>query len=124
MNNWFDAFNSKSIHERDPKKKPYGLNLDYQNDLLNTMTNFMYKMRVGGHKNLLPFQKGVILNNTSLQQLLPYLQQKYRTNDFKLTYILTNRLTQDWLENLFSFLRAIGAANNQPSALNLRYRLR
>lgn len=124
VNNWFDAFNSKSIHERDPKKKPYGLNLDYQNDLLNTMTNFMYEMRVGGHKNLLPFQKGVILNNTSLQQLLPYLQQKYRTNDFKLTYILTNRLTQDCLENLFSFLRAMGAANNQPSALNLRYRLR
>lgn len=124
VNNWFDIFNSKSIHERDPKKKPYGLNLDYQNDLLNTMTNFMYKMRVDGHKNLLLFQKGVILNNTSLQQLLPYLQEKYRTNNFKLTYILTNRLTQDCLENLFSFLRAMGAGNDQPSALNLRYRLR
>lgn len=71
------------------------------------MTNFMHEMRVCGHKYLLPFQKGVILNNISLQQLLPYLQEKYRTNDFNLTYILTNRLTQDCLENLFSFLRAM-----------------
>lgn len=66
----------------------------------------------------------MILNNTSLQQLLLYLQEKYRTDDFKMTYILTNRLTQYCLENLFFFLRAMGAANDQPSALNLRYRLR
>ena len=37
---------------------------------------------------------------------------------------MTNRLTQDCLENLFSFIRAMGAANDQPSALNLQYRLR
>lgn len=60
INNWFDIFNSKNIYEIDPEKKPYRLNLDYQNNLLNTMTNFMYKVRVGHKNNLLPFQKGDI----------------------------------------------------------------
>jgi len=39
-------------------------------------------------------------------------------------YVLTNRLTQDCLENLFSYLMAMEAANNQPSAFNLKYGLR
>ncbi|CAL1683874.1 unnamed protein product [Lasius platythorax] len=98
--------------------------LNIKTSILNEMTNFMNKMRVKGHKNLLPFQKGVLLVNTSLQQLLPYLQETYTTDNFYVTYVMTNRLTQDCLKNLFSYLRAMGAANDQPSALNLRYRLR
>lgn len=84
----------------------------------------MYEMKVKGHKNLLPFQKDVLLDNISLQQLLPYLQETYITVHFHVMYVMTNRLTQDCLENLFFYLRAMGATNNQLSALNLRYRLR
>lgn len=84
----------------------------------------MLTLRVGNRKSLLPFQKGVILNNKSLPQLLLYLQQNFNTSTFKISFVLTNRLTQDCLENLFSYLRSMGATNDQPSALNFRYRLR
>lgn len=47
----------------------------------------------------------------------------FNTN-FEMSYITTNRLNQDVLENLFSYLRAMGAANDRPTALNIRYRLR
>ncbi|XP_036148853.1 uncharacterized protein LOC105834939 isoform X2 [Monomorium pharaonis] len=121
---WFDIFNSKVSKGYRPGKEPYGLNLERQNEILNKVTNTMLTMRVGNHKSLLPFQKGVILNNNSLQQLLLYLQQNFNTTTFKISFILTNRLTQDCLENLFSYLRSMGATNDQPSALNFQYRLR
>lgn len=121
---WFDVFNSKVSRGYGPGKEPYGLNLKRQNEILNNMTNTMLTMKVGNHKSLLPFQKGVILNNNSLQQCLPYLQQNFNTSTFKICFIVTNRLTQDCLENLFSYIRSMGATNDQPSALNFRYRLK
>ena len=60
----------------------------------------MKSMKVGKHCSLLPFQKGIILTNTSLQQLFPYLKQKYG-NNFDISYIMTARLNQDILENFF-----------------------
>lgn len=114
INDWFDIFNSKYSNKCKPSEIPYGCNLEKQNELLYNISNIMREIKVQRHKSV---------SNTSLEQLLPYLQEIY-CNDFKITYILTNRLNQDCLENLFSFLRGMGATNDQPSALNLRYRLR
>ena len=116
--------NSKYRVEFDSNKKPYGLNLEHQRSILEKMTNFVKDMRIKGHKKLLSFQKSILLKNISLQQLLLYLQEKYTSDQCHPTYLCTNRLNQDCLENLFSCLRAMGAANDQPSALNLKLRLR
>ena len=124
IDSWFDIFNSKLSHGYKYGKEPYGLNLQKQDEILNKVTDVMLTMKIGKHKTLLPFQEGVILSKNSLQQLLPYLQEHFSTESFKISYILTNRLNQDCLENLFSYLRSMGGPNGQPSALNVRHRLK
>jgi len=71
----------------------------------------------------MPFQKGILVTNASLKQLLPYLKEKYSTEMFQPQYILTRRLCQDILENLFSFLRSMGT-HTHPSPVNLKNRLK
>ena len=69
------------------------------------------------------FQKGILVTNASLKQLLPYLKEKYSTETFQPQYILTRRLCQDILENLFSFLRSMGT-HTHPLPVNLKNRLK
>ena len=88
------------------------------------MTVFIENIKVGNHKSFLPFQKGIILNNKSLQELFLYLKERYSTDNFEIQYIFTNRLNQDVIENFFSYLRGMGAAHDKPSALQFIYRLR
>jgi len=123
LNDWFDIFNSKSMYGKHSEKNAYGINLEEQNAILHDVTSFMYELRVGSHKSLMLFQKGFIVSNNSLEQLLPYLIEKYSTINIK--YVITNRLNQDVLENFFSFIRSNGGgANNQPSVLDFKYRIK
>jgi len=92
LNDWFDIFNSKSMYSEHSGKNAYSMNLEKQNAILREVTSFMYKLRVGSHKNLMLFQKGFIIRNNSLEQLLPYLIEKYPTTSIE---YVTNRLNQD-----------------------------
>jgi len=69
-------------------------------------------------KTLMPFQKGILMSNNSLRNLFADMKEMYN-----IKYIITRRLNQDVLENCFSFLRGMGAANTHPTPLNFRYRL-
>ncbi|XP_077270670.1 uncharacterized protein LOC143901913 [Temnothorax americanus] len=123
LNDWFDIFNSKSMYGNYSGKNAYGKNLEEQNAILHEMTSFMYELRVGNHKSLMLFQKGFIVSSNSLEQLLPYLIEKYSTANIE--YVITNRLNQDVLENFFSFIRSNGGgANDQPTALDFKYRVK
>lgn len=88
-NDWFDVLNSKTKLNCNDFKCAYGTNLEIQNKVLDDMTEFVTKLRVGNHGTLIPFQKGIILSNKSLKALLPYLQNKYNTSQFRISYILT-----------------------------------
>lgn len=123
IDSWFDVFNSKLLTNKFGKE-PYGINLQHQNKILNDVTEVMLRMKVGQKKNLLPFQKGFILNNESLKNLFYYLKETFSNEAFNVQFILTNRLTQDVIENLFSYIRSMGIGHNHPSALNFQYRLR
>lgn len=68
----------------------------------------------------LPFQNGILLSDKSLVNL--YNDLKSFNTD--VSYIMTNRLNQDVLENLFGYIRAMGAAHDNPAAIDIRYRLR
>nr|CAH7759843.1 unnamed protein product [Callosobruchus chinensis] len=120
FNDWFDLLNSRSkIVANCPTRNAYGTNLDEQTVLLDKMSDLVNSMRVGNHKGIIPFQKGILLTSRSLKALLPYLQEKYNVE-----YILTSRLNQDVLENFFSYIRGMGGANDHPSPLDFKYRLR
>uniref|UniRef100_T1GKL7 Transposable element P transposase-like RNase H C-terminal domain-containing protein n=1 Tax=Megaselia scalaris TaxID=36166 RepID=T1GKL7_MEGSC len=51
--------------------------------------------------------------------LLNYLKKKYNVE-----YILTSRLNQDYLENMFGMIRASGSQHTHPTALEFTHRLR
>lgn len=45
-------------------------------------------------------------------------------SDFNLSYILTSKLNQDSLENLFSLIRGSGGCNDHPKPMEFLYRMR
>lgn len=123
-NQWFDLFNSKVKYGKTEVACAYGVNLEKQGHVLQKMNHLMNNIQVGNHKTLLPFQKGVLLSNASLEQLLKYLQEKYNTESFQVQYLLTNRLNQDVVENFSSYIRGMGSGHDKPSALQFMYRLK
>ncbi|KAF0682220.1 Uncharacterized protein FWK35_00035283, partial [Aphis craccivora] len=65
----------------------YGLNLKDQNELIDKMSNFILNMRVHKKQHLLPFQKGILICNKSLKNLLDDLKELHG-----ISYILTRNL--------------------------------
>ncbi|VEN43569.1 unnamed protein product [Callosobruchus maculatus] len=119
FNDWFDLLNSRNKYSGCIEKNAFGTNLEAQQDLLNRVTNQVSSMIVGNHKSMIQFQKGILLTNKSMAELYTYVHLTYGVE-----YILTSRLNQDVLENFFSYIRGIGGANDHPSPLEFRYRLR
>lgn len=120
FNDWFDLMNSRSKFMGNcPGRNAYGTDIKTQTDLLSRMSEFIKSLRVGKHKSIIQFQKGILLSNASLEQLYDYLKNKYDVE-----YIITTRLNQDVLENFFSYIRGMGGPNDHPSPLDFKYRLR
>lgn len=124
INDWFDVLNSQSKFGSHSGSRAYGVELEHQNEVLGKMSQFISNMRVGKKSTLLPFQKGILLTNASLKKLLLYIKEKYSSDLFIPEYIITRRLCQDVLENFFSYLRAMGAANDHPSPVEVQHRLK
>lgn len=119
INNWFDLFNARSKFGTDQGHNAYGINLENQIALLDEVSMFISLMRVGRHKSLIPFQKGILLSNKSMVNLFHYLREK-----FGVEYVLTYRLNQDILENFFSYIRGMGGTNDHPTPLDFQHRLK
>ncbi|CAI6375222.1 unnamed protein product [Macrosiphum euphorbiae] len=74
-------------------------------------------MRCIGKQNLQLFQKALIMNINGTKLFLQILMEN------NLKYLLTSKINQDALENLFSQLRSRSGLND-PSPLNALHRLR
>lgn len=59
FNTCFDLHNTQ--HKFDKWCKSFGLDEQNQQQILNTMTEFIQNMRVHNKKTLLPFQKGILI---------------------------------------------------------------
>lgn len=103
-----------------PTKSGYGLYLEEQNALLQDVYDSIKNMRCTGKTALQIFQKGLLISVTSLRDLLVDMKCKYSD----ITFILTHKLNQDSLENLFSQLRTRGGLDDHPTPMNALYRLR
>ncbi|KAF0739316.1 THAP-type domain-containing protein [Aphis craccivora] len=75
-------------------------------------------MKCIGKKTLQTFQKGILMHINGTRHLLNILKEN------GLQYLLTSKINQDALENLFSQLRTRGGLNDHPSPLNALHRLR
>jgi len=91
FNNWFDIFNASSKFGKYRRIKIYGVNLHKQNNILCEMNKLMHKIKIGRHKTLIFFQKGIITNN-ALQEFLPYITKMCSNFNFNVKYILIRRL--------------------------------
>jgi len=89
VNNWFDLLNTQSKYGRHSGLCAYGVYLDRQDDILDRISEFVFKMRVCGKKSFTPFQKGILLVNKSLKELLLYVKEKYKCENFVPEYINT-----------------------------------
>jgi len=120
VNKWFDIMNSYIPNlGTDVGKCGYGLRKEDQDRALNEMYNLMESMRCIKKRALQVFQKGIMIGIKSIKGLFEDVQAIYKSR-----YILTHRVNQDALENLFSQLRTRGGLNDHPTALNALYRLR
>jgi hypothetical protein len=105
VDKWFDLLNSYKINMySSPWKSGYGIKLEDQNAILDAMTDMFKNMRCCNKNSLQIFQKGVLITNASLKHLLQDMKTKFPT----INYILTHKVNQDSLENLFSQLRTRG----------------
>jgi len=123
INDLFDLFNSRSPNVYSKITSAFGVNIENQLNLLESAKRLMLSFRVQGknstcRKGLIWFQKGFIVSIESLKNLRIDLLK------YNVSYILTGRLTQDALENIFSVIRAMGNQNQNPSPLQFKNRLR
>lgn len=119
MNNWFDLANVAHAQDKStPFKSPYGVFLNEQDTLLDEVYNTINAMRCKGKSSLQIFQKCILMYINGTKYLLKILREH------GLQYLLTSKINQDALENLFSQLRSRGGLNDHPSPLNTLHRLR
>nr|CAH7744645.1 unnamed protein product [Callosobruchus chinensis] len=105
FNDWVDLTNSPSKFVIScPGRNAFGTDIEKQKEMLHKMAEVINIIRVGKHKNLIPFQKGIILSNKCLIEMFEYVSEKY-----KVEYVLTSRLNQDVLENFFPTFEEWGA---------------
>lgn len=89
-----------------------------QDTLLDEVYYTINAMRCKGKSSLQIFQKGILMYINGTKYLLKILREH------GLQYLLTSKINQDALENLFSQLRSRGGLNDHPSPLNTLHRLR
>lgn len=75
VNNWFDVMNSYSISANVPTKKPYGISMDLQDEILEKMFSTVFEMKCIGKKSLQVFQKGIIISTKSLRALFSVMKE-------------------------------------------------
>ena len=126
INDGFDVMNSRiPINEKQKIKSGFGNDLDNQLKSLDELQKLLLTMRFRTKKKkkrkkaLLPCQTGFVISIKSLLGLFHYLK-----NQYELKYILTSRLNQDALENLFSVIRSFSGLYINPTPPEFRYRLR
>jgi hypothetical protein len=69
MNDWFDIFNSRHPNQTLHTKQPFGFNINFQMDFLDRVEEAIKILRVGSHKYLFPFQRGMLISIHSLRGL-------------------------------------------------------
>ena len=124
INNGFDVLNSRKMYGETPSSCAFGINIDEQLESLelfeDLVTNARFLTGKGNVRRVtLPCQTGLIMSIRSLRLLYEELQKTWNVR-----YILTSRVNQDCVENLFSRIRAFGGPNSHPNSIECKNRLK
>ena len=113
IDQWFDLFNSRVPYSPKSVKCAFGLKASCQDATLLASERLITSARkcVGGNLStrgaMLPFQVGMLRCISSLWGLTDDL----RSSVEGFSYIMTSRLQQDCVENLFLQIRSLNGAN-------------
>ena len=86
--------------------------------MLKKVEQLLLQTRAVGHTRLLPFQEGILMSEAFLQGLFTV------NEEHGLSYCLTSRLNQDYIENFYSQIRGFGHHYNHPSPVGYKRRFR
>lgn len=120
VNNWFDVMNSRSEFSSSPHRAGFGINLEIQTSALHDMKKEVSEMRFSNNPSKLtklPFQKGILISIESMLELYKELSRQ------GLRFILTSKLNQDCLENVFSKMRSLGTSHPGPADILTKMKL-
>lgn len=117
---WFNIMNSSEPESSDTQSSvpPYGIAPAIENHLLEKMSKFITDVRVIGKDHKLSFQKGILQCCIAIKLLFKDLQKR-----FGLKYLVSSRLNNDKLENIFDILGTNGGQNSLPDRKEFRLRL-
>jgi hypothetical protein len=118
---WFDVMDSRSKFHWKPNKCGLGVHEEKQIEALRNMEDLVNSMYFGKDETSLskkPFQIGIVVSINSTLDLYTELKKE------GLSYLLTSRVNQDALENVFSQIRALGGNNTHPTSVETINRIR
>ncbi|KAF4526811.1 hypothetical protein B566_EDAN015137 [Ephemera danica] len=119
MNDLFDNLNSRTLFDCNPQRRALSRANKHVEDNLKNAVNIFESLEVcnNGRKNP-PCIDGFVLSIKSILSLWADLEEEE-----DVSFLLTSRLNQDPLENLFAVLRQRSGNNNNPTAMQLRQNL-
>lgn len=109
----FDTSNGRRIDDQKKMLCGLGAHEEEQLRVLDDMKQVISTMRVGRHKSLVPFQKGILTSVEAIKGL--YFELKAEGQ----RYLLTSRLNSDSVENLFSCIRGMGVSYDHPGPVEV-----
>ena len=126
VNDWFDAMDSRmKYHPYNKIKSGLGVHWEKQEESLHQMYELVSQMvfgrtgrMTGERKQMIAFQKGILCSIKSVQSLWEELRQE------GFSYLLTHKLNQDFVENLFSAIRGMGGSDTHPDPVTFCNRIR
>ena len=126
VNAWFDVMDSRTkYHRYNEIKSGLGVNWEEQENSLNKMYELVSQMVIGRtekmkgeRKEMVAFQKGILCSIKSVRSLFEELREE------GFSYLLTHKLNQDILENLFSAIRGMGGSDTNPDPVTFCNRIR
>ena len=126
VNDWFDAMDSRiKYHPYNLIKSGLGVNWEEQEKSLTQMFELVSQMVIGRaekmkgeRKEMIAFQKGILCSIQSVRSLWEELRQE------GFSYLLTHKLNQDFVENLFSAIRGMGGSDTHPDPVTVCNRIR
>jgi hypothetical protein len=117
---WFDVMDSRKKYHWKKNKCAFGLYEQQQTDVLKKMLDLVQNMYFGDETSLKkkPFQTGIIVSIHSTLDLFTDLKKE------GISFLLTSKLNQDALENVFSQIRALGGNMTHPTTVETINRIR
>lgn len=125
INDMFDSANSKNLYDTNPNRRPMSeRNPQVLQNLKNVFTLFEKAVKI----NLKNNKQSIPPCFTGLKWTITALLDLYESEKIEMSqnlpnkeyFLMTNRLTQDPLENLFSIIRQKNGYNKNPTARNFR----